>query len=111
MRTAVVVLNFGEPEHATMEEVVPFLEKIFMINASLEDLAAYEKAVARSRQLAHERAPGLIEEFRKIGGSPLHHQARLEAAALAQELQRRGHDIPVFIGMQFTSPSIADAVA
>lgn len=111
MKSAVVVLNFGEPEHATMEEVVPFLEKIFMMNASLEDATAYERALKRSQQLARERAPGLIEEFEKIGGSPLHAQARQEAAALRDELARRGHDIPVLIGMQFTRPGIADAVA
>lgn len=111
MKTAVIVLNFGEPEHATMEEVVPFLEKIFMMNASLEDMDAYERARKRSQQLAQERAPTLIEEFEKIGGSPLHEQARLEAKALQAELKRRGHDIPVFIGMQFTQPSIEDAVA
>ena len=111
MKTAVIVLNFGEPENATMEEVVPFLEKIFMMNASLEDASAYERALKRSQQLAAERAPGLIEEYEKIGGSPLHAQARLEAEALERELRRRGHDIAVYIGMQFTTPSIADAVA
>ncbi|HET9439581.1 MAG TPA: ferrochelatase [Longimicrobiales bacterium] len=110
MKTAVIILNFGEPEHATMEEVVPFLERIFMMNASLEDASAYERAQKRSQQLARERAPGLIEEFEKIGGSPLHEQARQEARALQSELKRRGHDIPVFIGMQFTQPSIAQAV-
>jgi ferrochelatase len=111
MKTAVIVLNFGEPENATLDEVVPFLEKIFMMNASLEDPATYERAVERSRQLALERAPDLIEEFLKIGGSPLHQQARMEAQALQAELTRRGHDVPVFIGMQFTKPSSADAVA
>ena len=111
MKSAVIVLNFGEPEHATMEEVVPFLERIFMMNASLEDASAYERARQRSEQLARERAPGLIEEFEKIGGSPLHAQARQEAAALQAELERRGHQVPVIIGMQFTKPSIADAVA
>ncbi len=111
MKTAVLVLNFGEPEHATMEEVLPFLERIFMMNASLEDASAYDRALKRSQQLARERAPSLIEEFEKIGGSPLHEQARQEARALHAELARRGHDIPVFIGMQFTQPSIADAVA
>jgi|SRR5688572_14646891 len=111
MKTAVIVLNFGEPENATMEEVVPFLEKIFMMNASLEDASAYERALKRSQQLAAERAPGLIEEYEKIGGSPLHAQARLEAEALERELRSRGHDIAVYIGMQFTTPSIADAVA
>ncbi|HUP89701.1 MAG TPA: ferrochelatase [Longimicrobiales bacterium] len=107
MKVGIIVLNFGEPENATLEEVIPFLEKIFMMNASLEDASAH----ARSKQLAEERAPGLIEEFEKIGGSPLHAQAREEAAALEAELRRRGHDVKTYIGMQFTSPSIPDAVA
>lgn len=111
MRTGVVVLNFGEPENATLEEVIPFLEKIFMINASLEDTNAYERAQQRSTQLAAERAPSLIEEYQKIGGSPLHAQARAQAEALNAELSRRGHDAQTYIGMQFTEPSIALAVA
>jgi hypothetical protein len=39
MKTAILLLNFGEPEHATMEEVVPFLERIFNLNVSLEEPA------------------------------------------------------------------------
>ena len=111
MKAGVVVLNFGEPENATLEEVMPFLEKIFMINASLEDASAYERAQQRSAQLAAERAPSLIEEYQKIGGSPLHAQARAQAEALEAELRQRGHDVLMYIGMQFTQPSIADAVA
>jgi ferrochelatase len=111
MKAGVVVLNFGEPEKATLEEVVPFLEKIFMINASLEDAHAYERAKQRSAQLAAERAPSLIEEYQKIGGSPLPAQARAQAEALEAELHQRGHDVKTYIGMQFTQPSIADAVA
>lgn len=111
MKTGVAVLNFGEPENATLEEVTAFLEKIFMINASLEDATAYEKALQRSKQLAAERAPSLIEELNEIGGSPLHAQARAEAAALEAELRERGHDVKTYMGMQFTTPSIPDAVA
>ena len=107
MKAGIVVLNFGEPEAATREAVVPFLEKIFMINASLEDHAALE----RSKQLAGERADSLIEELKKIGGSPLHAQSKAQAAALESELQRRGHAVKTYLGFQFTSPSIADAVA
>lgn len=107
MKTGVIVLNFGEPENATMEEVVPFLEKIFMMNASLEDA----NAVKRSKQLAEERAPSLIEEYKLIGGSPLNSQAKAEAAALETELRKRGHDVKTYVGMQFTEPSIPDAVA
>jgi protoporphyrin/coproporphyrin ferrochelatase len=64
MKTGIILLNFGEPETATLEEVIPFLEKIFMINASLENIEEYERAKHRSHQLAVERAPGLIEGIR-----------------------------------------------
>lgn len=111
MKAGIALLNFGEPENATLDEVVPFLEKIFMMNASLEDHDAFERAQARSKQLAAERAPSLIEELAKIGGSPLHAQARAQSDALAAELKRRGHDVKMYIGMQFTEPSIPDAVA
>jgi ferrochelatase len=109
MKTAVLMLNFGEPEHATMEEVVPFLERIFNINVSLEDAAGAE-ARTRSRRLAEARAPGLIEEYELIGGSPLHAQAIEQAELLEAELVRRGYNVVCIPGMQFTAPFIADAV-
>lgn len=109
MKTAILVLNFGEPENATMEEVVPFLERIFNINISLED-AEHAEARARSRRLAEARAPGLIEEYELIGGSPLHRQAVEQMELLEAELKGRGHDVACILGMQFTPPSISDAV-
>jgi ferrochelatase len=110
MKIGVVLLNFGEPEHATPEEVVPFLERIFLTNAPLMGNASPEAVRARSRQMAEDRAPGLIEEYEAIGGSPLHAQARAQAQGLAVELGRRGHHATVLLGFQFTRPSIADAV-
>jgi protoporphyrin/coproporphyrin ferrochelatase len=109
MKTAILVLNFGEPEHPTMEEVVPFLERIFNINTSLEDKGRSE-ARLRARKLAEMRAPGLIQEYELIGGSPLHAQAEEQRKLLADELKRRGHDVVAIMGMQFTQPFIADAV-
>jgi protoporphyrin/coproporphyrin ferrochelatase len=109
MKTAVVLLNFGEPEHATMEEVVPFLERIFGLNMNLEDQSGAE-ARARVRRLAESRAPGLIEEYELIGGSPLYAQAVRQAELLQEELTRRGHDVVSVLGMQFTAPFIIDAV-
>ena len=112
MRLAVLTLNFGEPERPTLETVVPFLERIFRTNASLgaTDTTA-EQIAARSRRLAEARAPGLIEEYEQIGGSPLHAQAEEQAALLGAELRARGHDAFTYLGYQFTDPSIADAVA
>jgi protoporphyrin/coproporphyrin ferrochelatase len=109
MRTAILLLNFGEPEHATMDEVVPFLERIFNINTSLEDRQGAE-ARARAGKLSEACAPGLIEEYELIGGSPLHAQAAEQCERLEAELKRRGHDIIAILGMQFTTPFIGDAV-
>lgn len=110
-KTAVLLLNFGEPEHPTREEVVPFLERIFAHNAALMGPATPEQVRARSRRLAEERADGLIAEYEAIGGSPLPAQAREQAKLLQAELARRGVDAPVLLGMQFTAPTIAEALA
>lgn len=111
MSTAVLLLNFGEPEHATLEEVVPFLERIFSLNAPLMGHATAEQVRERSRRLAEERAPGLIEEYELIGGSPIHAQARAQAEGVEAELRRRGHDAFALLAMQFTDPLIGTVVA
>lgn len=112
MRFGVLLLNFGEPEHPTLEEVVPFLERIFSLNAPLMGgEATPEQVRERSRQLAEARAPGLIEEYEEIGGSPLMRQAREQAELLEAELRGRGHDAVALLGMQFTDPAIPAAVA
>jgi ferrochelatase len=105
----VVTLHFGEPEEPTEAAVVPFLERIFTVNASLEGDSTPERVRERASELARRRAPGLIEEYRVIGGSPLNRQARAHAAALEAELRRRGHDARVAVGLQFTDPSIRTA--
>src|SRR3954464_12034994 len=110
MKTAVVLLNFGEPEEATLEAVTPFLERIFNLNRDLEQHADADAAAERSRRLAAARAPGLVAEYIEIGGSPLHKQARDQAKALQAELLRRGEDAVVILGMQFTEPSIEEAI-
>lgn len=112
MKIGVLLLNFGEPEEPTMEAVVPFLERIFSLNTPLLSESAESDAAIRerSRAMAAARAPGLIAEYEEIGGSPLHQQAREQGEALQHELDRRGYDSLVLLGMQFTDPSIGEAV-
>ncbi|EFW93466.1 ferrochelatase [Haladaptatus paucihalophilus DX253] len=110
MTTGVVVLNFGEPDEPTRESVLDYLERIFMNNADLEGDTTEAEARQRSRQLAERRAPGLIEEYEEIGGSPLDPQAKAQADALEAELDARGFDAMTYTGFQFTEPFIADAV-
>lgn len=109
-RIGVLTLNFGEPDEPTLEKVVPFLERIFLQNAGLERLPE-EARLARAHELAVRRAPGLVEEYTEIGGSPLNGQADRRAAALQEVLRARGHDATVYSCFQYTDPFIADTVA
>jgi ferrochelatase len=110
VKTGIILLNFGEPAEASLSEVVPFLERIFLTNASLEGDVSPDAVRARSRLLAEQRAPGLIQEYEEIGGSPLNAQAHAQADALASVLRQRGHDVKCYVGMQFAEPLIAEAV-
>jgi len=111
MDTGVVLLNFGEPATPERETVVDYLERIFYANADLESADSEETARERARQLAKRRAPGLIEEYEEMGGSPLNEQARRQGEWLEDSLERRGHDATVYLGMQYTEPFIEDATA
>ncbi|MEX1257593.1 MAG: ferrochelatase [Gemmatimonadota bacterium] len=111
MKLGILVLNFGEPAEATPGQVIPFLERIFLANAGLEDPSDPDAGRRRSRELAERRAPGLIEEYREIGSSPMNAQALAQAEALEAELLRRGHAPVVLHAFQFTDPLVAEGVA
>ena len=110
MKTGVLMLNFGEPEEASLEAVVAYLEAIFTANARLEQGADSEAARQRARELALRRAPGLVKDYGRMGGSPLRGQTEAQARALAAALRRRGRDSVVAVGMQFTAPTIESSV-
>ncbi|MFB6069488.1 MAG: ferrochelatase [Halanaeroarchaeum sp.] len=111
MHAGVVLLNFGEPARSDRAAVVDYLERIFFDNADLEDYDSPAAARERARTLAERRAPGLVEEYEQIGGSPLQEQAEAQADALRDELANRGHDASVYTGYQYVEPLIDDAVA
>ena len=105
-RVGVVLLAFGEPEGSDPEGVVDFLEAIFLANRRLEP----GSGVQRARQLAEARAPALMEVYEKIGGSPMNAQAHAHGEALQSALEALGYDAHVFVGTQFTTPTISDAL-
>ncbi|WP_255194366.1 ferrochelatase [Natronobeatus ordinarius] len=110
MTTGIILLNFGEPPEPEREVVVEYLTNIFFNNADLEGATTEEEAMARSRELARRRAPGLIEEYEAIGGSPLNAQSDAQAALLEAALADRGIDVETYVGHQFLEPYVADAV-
>jgi len=110
VKTAVMFINFGEPAEPTLDNVVPYLEGIFLQNVGLERSPEAETRRVRVRKMARARAPGLIEEYEAIGGSPLNAQADAQADALEAELRARGRDITCYSCFQFTEPSVYAAV-
>lgn len=110
MHAGVVLLNFGEPAEPERSVVTDYLERIFYDNANLERFDSAEEARERARTLAERRAPGLIEEYEDIGGSPLQAQATAQADALQAELDRRDHDATTYVGYQYTEPLIEQTV-
>src|SRR2546423_12659405 len=81
--------------------------------ATLEDIPAYLKHVYGGRTAS----PEVIAEFRRryglIGGSPLLHITREQAAALQEELNNSSEDgttYSVGAGMRFAPPFIADVI-
>lgn len=110
MPAGVVLLNFGEPERPTREAVVDYLERIFLANADIDGDVDREDAEDRAAKLARRRAPGLIEEYEKIDGSPLCPQSIRQADLLQTELGERGYDARTYLGMQHTEPFIPEAV-
>jgi len=105
----VLFINFGEPSEPREEDVVAYLERIFLANAVIESPESAEAARSRSAELARRRAPALLEEYRRIGGSPLNSQAAEQAMALSRELEARGSPAHVERGMQYTRPTIREA--
>ena len=110
MTSGICLLNFGEPNDTSQATIVDFLARIFYTNAVLEDADTDEARWKRSYELAERRAPGLIDEYEAIGGSPHNPQCEEQARLLKAELTDRGFDVETFVGMQYTPPFIADMV-
>ncbi|MHB8646633.1 MAG: ferrochelatase [Thermomicrobiales bacterium] len=86
--------------------------------ATLADVPQYLANVRGGRPMAEEERKELEAEFTRrydlIGGSPLIARTREQAAALQDELTRQFPDGPTFrvgIGMRFSEPTVAQAVA
>ena len=110
MSLGLLFVNFGEPDEPSIDKVTSFLERIFLRNASLEGHAD-EAALARSRELARQRAPGLLEAYQAIGGSPMNAQSTRQGEALRDELLRRGVPTRLYTAFQFTDPGIAECLS
>lgn len=90
-KRAALILAYGTPE-------------------TVERMRCYLSDIRGGRPMSDE----FVEEFRHryslIGGSPLTRLTYEQTKQTGQELQRRGQDIAVYVGMRHWSPWIKDAI-
>jgi len=90
---ALLLLSFGGPEGP--DDVLPFLEN-----------------VTRGRGIPRERLLGVAEHYYHFGGvSPINAQNQALIAAVREELDGRGLDVPIYWGNRNWAPYVEEAVA
>jgi len=90
-RTAVLLLAFGGPR--SLDEVGPFLEKLL------------------GRKPSPKYIEGLQRRYQAIGGaSPLPEMTLRQARALEHGLRKEGKPVPVYCGMRYGRPFIAETM-
>jgi ferrochelatase len=89
---AVLMIGFGGPTRA--DEVRPFLDNVL-----------------RGRPIPRERYEEVVHHYDLLGGrSPYNDLTMRQAAALRAELENKGAQIPVAVGMRNWKPYVADAM-
>lgn len=90
---ALLVVSFGGPEG--MEDVMPFLENVL-----------------RGRNVPRERMLGVAKHYELFAGiSPINKQNRKLIAALQQELETKGPQLPIYFGNRNWHPLLADTLS
>jgi protoporphyrin/coproporphyrin ferrochelatase len=108
MKLGVLLFNLGGPE--SLDDVKPFLYRLFsdpeIIRVKWSPL---RKAIAYT--IATVRKKTSQGYYSQIGGgSPLRRLTEEQAHALEKELQRRGKDAQVFVGMCTWHPFLNEAI-
>lgn len=103
-RPGVILMNMGGP--ADVASIRPYLKGIFSDPKLVRLPAGFLYQWLFSRLVAWVQTPKVAERYKAIGGSPLLRETMLQAEALERAL-----GLPVAIGMRYSAPSAADAVA
>lgn len=90
-RSAIMLLAFGGPR--SLDEVAAFMEQLM------------------GKKPFPEQIVGLQQRYQAIGGaSPLPETTMRQAGALEKALKRKGKPVPVFVGMRYSHPLIAETL-
>ena len=90
-RSAIMLLAFGGPR--SLDEVALFMEQLM------------------GKKPSSEQIEGLQQRYQAIGGaSPLPETTMRQARALEKALKKTGRPLPVFVGMRYGHPLIAETL-
>jgi protoporphyrin/coproporphyrin ferrochelatase len=90
-RSAIMLLAFGGPR--SLDEVAAFVERL------------------TGKKPSPVQIEGLQGRYQAIGGgSPLPETTMRQARALEKVLQKKGKPLPIFVGMRYSHPLIAEAL-
>src|SRR5499433_1705728 len=108
MKLGVILFNLGGPE--TLADVRPFLFNLFSDPEILRlPIRAMQKPLAWLISTArHRKSSGYYTQIG--GGSPLRRITEEQAAALREELARRGVEANVYVGMRYWRPFTDEAI-
>lgn len=90
-KKAVLILAYGTP-------------------GSVDRMGCYLSDIRGGRPMSEAFVDEFKHRYSIIGGSPLTKLTYEQAKATGDELQRRGHDLPIYVGMRHWSPWIKDAI-
>ncbi|MBW4694953.1 MAG: ferrochelatase [Lyngbya sp. HA4199-MV5] len=108
-RFGVLLLNLGGPDH--LEDVRPFLFNLFS-DPEIIRLPFPWMQRPLAWLISTTRAKKSQENYRQIGGgSPLRRITEEQAQALQVQLQQKGHDANVYVGMRYWHPYTEEAIA
>lgn len=89
---SILLVSFGGPEGP--DDVIPFLENVL-----------------RGKNVPHQRMLEVAEHYKHFGGvSPINEQNRALIAALRNELDDAGMDLPIYWGNRNWHPLLADTL-
>src|SRR5215470_19981346 len=108
MKLGILLFNLGGPE--TLADVRPFLFNLFsdpeivrLPSRAMQKPLAWLISAAR-----HKKSSGYYAQIG--GGSPLRRITEEQAAALREELDRRGFEANIYVGMRYWRPYAEEAI-
>ena len=108
-RVGVLLLNLGGPDK--LDDVGPFLFNLFS-DPDIIRIPFHFLQRPLAWFIATRRTQTSQENYRQIGGgSPLRHITEAQAQALQGQLQQKGQEAQVYVGMRYWHPFTEEAIA